>query len=192
MKVYQEITLLPDVDIHLYFLWQKVFQQIHLALAENKKLDNTSAIGISFPGYLGNKMHLGNKIRLFSINENNLNKIDIFAWLSRFTDYVHITQIRQVPEKVNGYIRFSKKSLKSNVECLVRRRAKRKNETLEDARKHFSGFQEERTNLPFINTTSLSGDKKFRLFIEKQECNEVMEGSFNCYGLSKTATVPWF
>ncbi|MCO4790206.1 type I-F CRISPR-associated endoribonuclease Cas6/Csy4, partial [Vibrio cholerae] len=36
MNYYQEITLLPDADIALGFLWQNVFQQVHIALVEHK------------------------------------------------------------------------------------------------------------------------------------------------------------
>ena len=58
MNYYQDITLLPDADIGLYFLWQKVYQQIHLALVENKSADNASAIGVAFPEYNVDKHHL--------------------------------------------------------------------------------------------------------------------------------------
>ena len=55
MKYYQQISLMPTADIGLYFLWQKVYQQIHLALVENKSSDNVSAIGVSFPEYNTNR-----------------------------------------------------------------------------------------------------------------------------------------
>lgn len=36
MKNYIELTLNPDLETPLYYLWEKLFQQIHLALVENK------------------------------------------------------------------------------------------------------------------------------------------------------------
>ena len=36
MKHYIEITLLPDAEVGLGFIWQKMYQQIHLALVEVK------------------------------------------------------------------------------------------------------------------------------------------------------------
>ena len=36
MNYYREITILPNADISFYFIWQKLYQQIHLALVENK------------------------------------------------------------------------------------------------------------------------------------------------------------
>ena len=37
MTVYLEITLLPDVDISLNFLLQKVYQQLHLKLVDMQR-----------------------------------------------------------------------------------------------------------------------------------------------------------
>ena len=69
MKYYIDITLLPDAEANLGFLWQKVYQQIHLALAENKIGKNQSEIALSFPEY-GNKAYpLGDKLRLLSQSE---------------------------------------------------------------------------------------------------------------------------
>ncbi len=52
MNYYQEITLLPDVDISLGFLWQNVFQQVHIALVEHKVDANQSSVAVGFPDYL--------------------------------------------------------------------------------------------------------------------------------------------
>jgi CRISPR-associated endonuclease Csy4 len=54
--------------------------------------------------------------------------------------------------------------------------------------------------LPFINVESQESKKQaaqgvscqFLLFIEKTLFDEAVNGKFDCYGLSKTATVPWF
>ena len=36
MLYYQEITLLPDAETSVNFLWTKVFTQLHIALADRK------------------------------------------------------------------------------------------------------------------------------------------------------------
>ena len=41
MKNYIEMTLLPDADITLNFLWEKLYQQLHLALVEIQDSDKT-------------------------------------------------------------------------------------------------------------------------------------------------------
>ena len=74
MQVYQDITLLPDVDIPLYFLWEKVYQQIHLALVESSDNNGKVNIGVAFPKYREDKggHPLGDTMRLLSMFKNDL------------------------------------------------------------------------------------------------------------------------
>jgi len=192
MKYYREISLLPNADITLYFIWQKLFQQIHLALAENKSGDNASAIGVAFPGYNAVKFALGTKMRLFAENEQLLEQMQCEKWLNRLSDYVHVGSIKPVPEKVAGHACFRHVKMKGSKEKLARRRAKRKGETVEHALACFSGYEEQRTTLPYINMTSQTNGQHFRLFIEKQGKEQPQAGVFSCYGLSNTYTVPIF
>ena len=193
MKYYLDITLLPDTEITLGFIWHKVYQQIHIALAENKVADNESAIALSLPNYGDHKFPLGNKLRLLAETEQVLDTLAINTWLKRFTDHTHITSIKSVPESVNEYACFSRKQVKTNFSRLARRRAKRHNETFEQALQHYVSFEDEKTKLPFINIKSLSKGEQFRLFIERKVSEQAEKGKFNCYGLSKEqATVPWF
>ncbi|MBW6498814.1 MAG: type I-F CRISPR-associated endoribonuclease Cas6/Csy4 [Bacteroidales bacterium] len=192
MKYYREISLLPNTDIALYFIWQKLFQQIHLALAENKSADKASDIGVGFPGYDAVKFALGTKLRLFTENEQVLEQMQCEKWLNRLSDYVHMSSIKPVPEKVTGHACFKHIKLKGNKEKLARRRAKRKGEKLQQALSHFADYEEPQSKLPFINMTSLTNGQNFRLFIEKQAKEQPQTGSFSCYGLSNTTTVPLF
>ena len=111
MKYYLDITLLPDNEITLGFIWHKVYQQIHIALVENKVAENESDIALSFPQYCekDKAFPLGNKLRLFSPTQAILKKLSIATWLKQFTDYTHITSIKSVPETVNEYACFSRK-----------------------------------------------------------------------------------
>ncbi|PIU55550.1 MAG: type I-F CRISPR-associated endoribonuclease Cas6/Csy4 [Deltaproteobacteria bacterium CG07_land_8_20_14_0_80_38_7] len=193
MNYYQEITLLHSADIALNFIWQKVYQQVHLALVENKDADNASAIGIGFPEYDVNKHCLGAKLRLFSQNQAQIQNLDIKRWLVHLTDYVHLTETREIPKSVSQYVRFKRFQTHSNVERLARRRAKRKKEPLEQALKHYKNFDEQLTNLPYINMYSLSEEKRFKLFIDEQIVGEPKSGNFSCYGLSlEGTTLPVF
>ncbi len=195
MKYYLDITLLPDTEINLGFIWFKVYQQVHIALAENKVAENESLIALSFPQY-GEKdkiFPLGNKLRLFAPTQALLEKLAINTWLKRFTDHTHITSIKSVPESVCEYACFSRKQVKSNIPRLARRRAKRHDETFETALQHYASFEDKETTLPFINVRSLSKGEQFRLFIDHNVSKQAKKGKFNCYGLSKDqATVPWF
>jgi len=192
MNYYQEITILPNADISSYFIWQKLYQQIHLALVENKIASDASAIGVAFPEYNADKYSLGKKMRLFVEDEKLLEQMHCEKWLNRLKDYAHIYLIKPVPEKLTGYACFRHIKLKGNKEKLARRRAKRKGETLQQALSHFENFEEQRSKLPYINMTSLTNGQRFRLFIEKQAMEQPQTGLYSCYGLSNTTTVPLF
>ena len=192
MKYYLDITLLPDAEANLGFLWQKIYQQVHLALVENKTADNTSEVGVSFPDFSHSHYPLGSKLRLFAVDEKSLKSLDIPLWLQRFTDYTHCTSIKAVPGSVTQYAVFKRVQFDTNIERMARRRAKRKDETIEQSITYLKGFTDQMSKLPFINMNSLSKDKKYRIFIQKDSVLEPVKGFFNTYGLSKVTTVPCF
>jgi CRISPR-associated endonuclease Csy4 len=193
MKYYLDITLLPDIEIPLGFIWQKVFHQVHIALADNKVGENESEIALSLPNYGDKAFPLGNKLRLFSASEQALERLTITKWLKRFTDHTHITSVKAVPESTNEYVCFTRKQFNTNISRLARRRAKRHMETFDQALQHYASLADEQTKLPFINMKSLTNDTQFRLFIDRTITKAPKQGAFNCYGLSHaTGTVPWF
>jgi len=192
MKYTIEFTLLPQEDVTLYFIWQKLYQQIHLALTENKNKKNASKIGVSFPEYHAESYCLGKKMRLFAEDKQSLKDMQCEKWLTRLRDYVNWKPIAPVPEKIAGHACFRHIKMKGNKEKLSRRRAKRHGETLQQALAHFSGYEEERSKLPYINMVSLTNGRHFRLFVEKQEKDQPQTGYYSCYGLSSTTTVPLF
>ncbi len=197
MNYYQDITLLPDAEITLGFIWQKVYQQVHIALADNKIAENKSAIAVAFPEYGSKGFPLGSKLRLLAETQEQLEQLDIKKWLERLNDYCHTKPIKAVPANIEKYVCYKRKQFKSNLLKEVQRRAKYKNETLEQALLHFQHYLNS-CNLPYINMTSLSmldnqsKSNKFKLFIEQKILTQSRTGHFNCYGLSKTATTPWF
>ena len=197
MNFYQEITLLPDAEASVYFLWKKIFQQIHLALVSIKNADEKVSVGISFPEYEESsevsKSQLGSKLRLFAINKEDLEKIDLDKYLSRFSDYLHKTGIRPVPvARISEYAAFSRWRNDISPERLARRRMKRHNETFEQAMAYYKNFKAKNTP-PFIQAKSLSGDREFRMFIVMKKVKVPVNGMFNCYGLSdQGTTVPIF
>jgi len=199
MKHYLDITLLPDAEANLGFLWQKIYGQLHIALADVKNADGNSDIAVSFPEYGSKAFPLGNKLRLLATTQEKLQKLDVPKWLNRLSDYCHWTSIKEVPE-VNQYACFSRKQFKTNIERRARRRILKTKEPLEvaiaDLKK--KGFSDQESQLPFITLESsakIENDNrkhKFRLFIERSILEKPEIGDINCYGLSKTATVPWF
>ncbi|MFV0576518.1 MAG: type I-F CRISPR-associated endoribonuclease Cas6/Csy4 [Vibrio sp.] len=212
MNYYQEITLLPDTEISLGFIWQHVFQQVHIALVEHKTDGNFSKIAISFPQYQADKFSLGNKLRLFAEDMNSLEALSITKWLERLSDYAHVKSIQQTPESVS-YVIFERKHVKSpaRIEKDMRSKAERyasqSGKTIEECLVKLEKTKPETScKLPFVylysqETKQRSPDKnsKFPLFIQKIETSRAESGKFDCYGLSaksngdgERGTVPQF
>jgi CRISPR-associated endonuclease Csy4 len=192
MQYYQELTLLIQEDVDLYFIWHKLYQQLHLAFVENKTVNNTSAIGVAFPEYNADMYCLGKTLRLFAEDEKLLEQMHCEKWLNHLKDYVHLNSIKHVPEKITGHACFKHIKLKGNKGKLARRRAKRNGEPFQQALSHFEDFEEQRSKLPYINMISQTNGQSFRLFIEKQEMEQPKTGMYSCYGLSNSTTVPLF
>ncbi len=192
MAYYQDITLLPTADVSISFLWQKVYKQIHLALVDNKKPNNTSAIGLAFPEYDADQHKLGNKLRLFAEDEALLNRCQCEQWLNRLKDYVYISSIKPVPEKLIGHACFKQVKFNGSKGRMIRRRLKRTDETLEQVLEHFKDFKEQLSPLPYIQSHSETNGHRFRLFIDMSIQNEPKYGVYSCYGLSNEFTVPLF
>ncbi|MBT3144522.1 type I-F CRISPR-associated endoribonuclease Cas6/Csy4 [Neptunomonas phycophila] len=212
MNYYLEITLLADAEASLGFIWQKVFQQVHIALVENKVGANHSPIAVGFPHYRQAKFPLGNKLRLFAKEQMTLEKLDIGQWLTRLEDYVHIKGIKAVPSDVS-YVSFVRKQVKSparierDMQSKAALRALKSGKPLEEC---LTELEKSRPAtlccLPFIylhsqQTKQRSPDKnsKFPLFIEMHSQSEEQVGVYDCYGLSTKengkqviATVPHF
>jgi CRISPR-associated endonuclease Csy4 len=217
MKFFLDIGLVPDAETNLGFLWQKVFQQVHIALVENgyeseRKLNDSSVkilrnskIAVSFPEYGNKKFSLGSKLRLFSETNEELEKLNIDKWLNRLTDYVQISSIQPVPDnaafmvfkqkRVKGVKRLEE-SLNKKADHISKKYGVDKSECLKELKikHHF-----EKSKLPFIQLESQTSKKRgehglFQIFIEKLECSESAQREYDCYGLAltKTATIPWF
>ncbi|WJG10673.1 type I-F CRISPR-associated endoribonuclease Cas6/Csy4 [Aliiglaciecola sp. LCG003] len=207
MKYYLDITLLPDAEANLGFIWQKAFQQVHIALVDNKVADNESAVALSIVGYGDKDFPLGKQLRLLAASEDVLQKLDIHRWLNRLSDYCYIEPVKPVPSDVPQYARFMQKRVKgeSRIETQLLKKAKHISEKFNvDYETCLSELQAKsqyvKSSLPFINVESQQTKKRlqqgvssqFLLFIEQTFFDKPVNGKFDCYGLSKTATVPWF
>ncbi len=193
MKSYLEITLKPQPGIPLYFLWEKVYQQVHLALVEIQDADGKVTVGSSFPEYDADLHQLGSKLRLIAPFQKNLESLNIQKWLSRLTDYVHITSIREVPKNISGYVIFKRVQTKSSKQRLAKRKAKREGISFDQALLALDKHKERTSNAPYIRIKSLSSDERYRLMIHcvgtEESGNTV---NFSTYGLSSTSSVPIF
>ena len=193
MKHYIDVTLLPNEEIDLYFLWEKVYQQVHLALVEAQNIKHPSKVGVSFPGYDKKRLHLGNKLRLFSSSKEELEAVNINKWFSRLNDYVHITSIKNIPKKIEGYACFKrvKPSGGSNVR-LAKRKAKRENISYKKSFTYYESRKDKHSRLPFVYINSQSSGERYPLLIDCLILEKEQQGVFSTYGLSSQSTVPIF
>lgn len=193
MKHYIEITLLPDAEVGLGFLWQKVYQQIHLALVEVKDVNEKVNVGVSFPKYGSKTFPLGDTVRLFGETPDDLNVLRLGHWLGRLTDYVTMKGVQEVPKNTKTYVCFRRKQPKLEFMKRVEKQAKRHGVSIEAALEHFKNYDKEhQLTLPFVSVYSQTWKQHFPLFVEKNSAPSGKTGNFDTYGLSKEATVPWF
>jgi CRISPR-associated endonuclease Csy4 len=192
MNHYLDITLLPDADIGLHFLWEKVYRQIHLGLVEIQDDNGSVPLGVAFPAYDAQKRLLGNKLRLLTECEALLERFNAAQWLSRFSDYVHLTGIRPVPERIRAYACYPRIQPKCSKARLARRKARRENIGLEQALAALDNFNERRADAPFVWMNSQTNGERFCLFVGYAEQSALVQAGFSAYGLSRTSTVPIF
>jgi len=217
MKYYLDITLLPDSEITLGFIWFKVYQQVHIAFAEHgyeserklkhgdAKILKNSKIAVSFPEYQAHSFPLGSKLRLFAQTQFELEKLNIQTWLNRLTDYISVGEIEKVPSDAVQVV-FKQKRIKG-VNRLKKSLQKKRDHLIKKFGEDFNPNHEKlnlsksfkKTELPFIQiesqTSKKAGDRGFfKIFIEKLEPVKSLHDGYDCYGLalSPNATVPWF
>lgn len=195
MDYYIELTLIKDSEISPYFIWSKLYTQLHLAFVEQKDANEQIPYGVSFPEYKAFEAKdkqitlLGSKLRVFAHSADELQKLDLDKWLARLTDYVHVKSPKQV-EGVTQYLTVNRYRPKASAENLARRFARRHSISIEDALKRIEGYQQKHKPLPYIQLKSLSGEREFSLYINQQIVEKAVEGKFSTYGLSATSTVP--
>lgn len=191
MNYYQEITLIPDGEVSLSFLWTKVFTQLHLALAEEQQREGMVKTALAFPEY--QDKGLGNKIRIFAPSAEQLERLHLEQRLKRLSDYIHMPKIREIVERrITGYSIYSRYQPDKSVERKARRYARRHEGVSYEEAIHLLNKQKKESTLPYIQIKSLSSSQRFSLFIKKKSCKEEQQGLFSAYGLSDRATVPEF
>lgn len=184
MDHYLEIHVRPDPEFHEEMLMAALFAKLHRALGARGKGD----IGVSFPLH---NLKPGTCLRLHG-SAPALQTLESTAWRKGLTDYCHCSDVRPIPAGVSWRC-VSRVQVKSSPERLLRRSVKKGWLTEEEARLRLPGMSEQQTDLPWLTLRSLSTGQTFRLFIRHGEIgNTPVPGTFSTYGLSGTATIPWF
>ena len=202
MKVYQEITIIPDDDNAPYFLWSKLYNQLHIALADVANTHGIRTIGVAFPNYRYVERDgktfatLGSRWRIFAPSCDELEKLNLAKCLDRLTDYVHIKAIADVGERATGNVvveRYRYQDLGKQVE----RFARFKNLTVEQALEHCLAYKKQPRTYPFIELFSQTNQVPYRLYIKQTVVDKTVDGEFTVYGMhnqggamTDKATVP--
>ncbi len=196
MRHYVDIYLFSNPDVDLYFLWEKVYRQIHLGFVEMQKTNGKVTIGIALPEYDENTNKLGNTLRLLSKDKATLENFNTKQRLNNLSDYVDITDVCHVPDNVSLFACYHRIQPKSNNARLVRlakRKSNRDNITFDQALTALEKNKEQQIKAPYIPIKSQSTGEKFFLFIGCiKTTSGTIETDFSTYGLSRKSSVPFF
>jgi CRISPR-associated endonuclease Csy4 len=181
-----DIRILPDPEFAPPQVMNAVFTKLHHCLARLAVDD----IGVSFPEVDSGRPRLGRVVRLHG-TAAALARLMHEQWLTGMRDYIRIGGVEPVPDQVQ-HRRVRRVQSKGSSERIRRRQMRRHNWTEEEARERIPDFAGRMLSLPFVRLKSASSGQQFRLFIDHQAVDRPASGSFNAYGLSSSATVPWF
>lgn len=185
---YIDLTLLPDPESSPTQLLGALYGRLHLAFVQQRQ----DSIGVSFPGYSVSPRTLGKVLRLHG-HVAHLQQLMGTDWEKSIRDHVRATGILPAPANAEQRL-FQRRQFKTSADRLRRRRMRRKGETAEQAAAAIPVTMERRPDLPYVHMRSHSTRQpSFCLFVAMgPPLEHASEGAFNCYGLSQTATVPWF
>lgn len=184
---YIDIHLLGDPEFEPTQLLEALFAKLHRALAALAMTD----LAITLPGLDEAKLVLGTQVRLIA-PPDSLQALMATPWLSGMRDHVRVGEATPVPESAQ-HRSLRRVQAKSNPERLRRRLIKRHGITEAQARDRIPDNAVEHLRLPSLAVRSTSTGQSFRLYLRLGPPQPTPQpGPFNAYGLSTTATAPWF
>ncbi len=183
MNHYVEIVIKPDDEMRENVLRNKVYSKLHKALFE---LQSTE-IAVSFPKY---KVLLGDVIRLHG-TESKLSELQNTRWLGGLSGYCQVSPIQTVPDDVS--YRVISRIQANMTEAKLRRLIKRDSISESQIKQYKAKMFGMGLDNPYLELQSNSNGYKHRRYLQFGELKkESVEGRFDAFGLSKTATIPWF
>jgi len=183
MDHYIDIHIQPDAEMRENVLLNLVFTKFHKVLCDLSATD----IGISFPEY---RVKLGKLLRLHGI-DTRLKTLQEKQWLGGLVGYCQISDIQPVPKNTQ-YRTISR--VQTTMSPAKYRRLLARGSITEEQKKQYKAkmFQKGLDN-SYLELTSESNGQKYRRYIAFSDIVSTPQtGRFDQFGLSKTATVPWF
>ncbi|NOQ13423.1 MAG: type I-F CRISPR-associated endoribonuclease Cas6/Csy4 [Methyloprofundus sp.] len=183
MNHYIDILIKPDEEMRENLLLNKVYAKFHKALFILQAND----LAVSFPQY---KIILGKKLRIHG-TESKLAELQASEWLGGLSGYCDVSAIQAVPDEVL-YRTISRKQPNMSVAKLRRLQGR---DSIKQA--EIKGYQakmfEQGLDNPYLELESTSnGHKHRRYLVFGKLSKESSAGKFDFFGLSKTASIPWF
>jgi CRISPR-associated endonuclease Csy4 len=183
MNSYIDVTLRPSPELPVNRLMNTVYSNLHKILFDL----NSTDIGVSFPDF---RVTLGNKLRVHG-QSTALEMLEKTIWLGGVNDRCSASEISQIPKECSH--RVISRVQSNMTQSKLNRLLKRGSISNEDARKYKAKMFAKGLDAPYLELVSGSNGHKHRRYISFGPLtSQPTEGEFDQFGLSKTATVPWF
>ncbi|WP_428240249.1 type I-F CRISPR-associated endoribonuclease Cas6/Csy4 [Gynuella sp.] len=183
MDHYIDIKLMPDPEFPLPVLMNSLYSKFHKALCDIR----ATRIGVSFPSH---QKSLGNLLRLHA-TAAELDTLMSRNWIGAMIGYCQISNILPVPPGV-GYRTVSRRQ-PNMTSAKLRRLLKKGKITQAEVNGYVAKMNGSTLDNPYLELTSASSGHKYLRFIQLGPITDTsVAGEFDQFGLSKTATIPWF
>ena len=183
MTHYVDIRLMPKKEIRENFLLNQIYTAFHKRLYDLKAND----IGVSFPEYY---LKLGRLFRIHGTKEV-LEKLNEKEWIGKYQQHCKISQIEEIPKNVK--YRTVSRIQQNMTEAKLRRLIKRGSISEDEVKRYRIKMYQGGLDNPYVELISMSTGQLHRRFIAFGELQDKgTYGEFDIFGLSKTATIPWF
>jgi CRISPR-associated endonuclease Csy4 len=185
---YLDLTLRPDPEQSPDELMSALYQALHRSLVQLR----SQAIAVVFPQYrILQAKTVGDTLRLVGPPQA-LQALMALPWLLALKDHVKQTDATPVPPGAQP-MRLERVQAKTSVDRLRRRAMKRHQLSAADAQERLPDtVANKRPNLPSVRLHSASTGQGYDLFLRLRTAEAQALGPFNSFGLSASATVPWF
>lgn len=183
MNCYIDVLIKPDAEMRLNVLLNTIYTKLHQALCDLHSTD----IGVSFPK---SEVTLGNVLRIHG-DESTLKNLQGLNWIGGMSGYCQVSDVKPVPANVQYRTVSRRQTTMSNAK--LKRLQKRGSITEEDVKAYKARMFTRGLDNPYIELVSGSNGHRHRRYIEFGEfLDKPVPGQFDQFGLSGTATIPWF
>jgi CRISPR-associated endonuclease Csy4 len=184
MNFYIDIVLKPDAQMPVNRFLNALYTQLHKVLFDL----GSNNIGVSFPAH---HVLLGNCLRIHG-TQQALDRLQAQDWLARLADNCKVSEICEVPANIQAY-RTVFRIQTTMSQSKLKRLLKRGSITEEEAKGYKAKLFTKGLDNAYVELESASNGHKHRRYIAFGALQSTpTAGVFDTFGLSKTATVPWF